>query len=172
MKHIGEKPITSTKISDETYATILDNCVIACSDVIVKCDENILFLKRKIEPRKGKYWVIGGRMIAGESPLEAAKRKLKQELNLDIDLTRIRYLGTHSAAYPIRQQDPQNNGSHTINIIHSVGITERERFKLNFTRDEYSDIDWVPIYDIQRFIREQDEYLRYLLQTALLIWHI
>ncbi len=49
-------------------------------------DEKILLVKRANEPNKGKWSVPGGLVKAGESLIEALKRELKEELNVDAEI--------------------------------------------------------------------------------------
>lgn len=59
---------------------------IPCVDLIVTNAKNeFLMLKRVNEPAKGEWWFPGGRVHFGESRVEAAKRKLKEECGLLAD---------------------------------------------------------------------------------------
>ena len=56
-----------------------------CVDIIIKNDqEEYLLIKRNNEPKKGEWWVIGGRVLKGETAKEAAIRKVKQETDLQV----------------------------------------------------------------------------------------
>jgi len=41
------------------------------------------------------YMMAGGKIEAGETPLEALRRELKEELNLTVDASSLTYLGHH-----------------------------------------------------------------------------
>lgn len=47
---------------------------------------------------KGEWWVVGGRVFIGEDPVDAARRKAKEEVGLDIDCPR--FVGYYSDVYP------------------------------------------------------------------------
>lgn len=75
-------------IPKNQYIQILKNLPILCVDVIVRNTKGeYLLVKRVNEPKKGKWWVIGGRVLKGESLAQAAKRKVKEETG-----QRIRYV--------------------------------------------------------------------------------
>ena len=64
------------------YSKILEDLPIYCVDIIIKNDkEEYLLIKRNNEPKKGEWWVVGGRVLKGETAKEAAIRKVKQETN-------------------------------------------------------------------------------------------
>jgi ADP-ribose pyrophosphatase YjhB (NUDIX family) len=63
-------------------------------DVIIQQDSKILFAKRKKEPFKGYLGLPGGFVNIGETVEDAARREVKEETSLDIELTDI--LGVYS----------------------------------------------------------------------------
>jgi ADP-ribose pyrophosphatase YjhB (NUDIX family) len=63
-------------------------------DTIIDCNSQVLFIKRAKEPFKDKMVLPGGFMNIGETVEEAAKREVKEETSLDIDLVDI--LGVYS----------------------------------------------------------------------------
>lgn len=161
MKHLQAKKkekISSYKFSDKIYAQILDSIAIACTDNILVCGDEILIAKRNIEPRANHWSIIGGRMIAGEQPAEAARRKLLDESGLQIDeLDRFEFVDVYSAYYPIRQQSPKENGSHTINFTFLIKISEEEKNKISLTKEEYQDYRWLNIDEAMNFLEKESE---------------
>jgi ADP-ribose pyrophosphatase YjhB (NUDIX family) len=161
MKHLEtkkKKNISSFKFSDEIYAQILDSIVIACGDSILVCGNELLLIKRNLEPRADHWAIIGGRMFAGERPEETARRRLFQEAGLQIDdLNRFEFSEVYSAYYPIRAQAPQNNGSHTINFTFILKISPAEKEKIKLTESEYRDFRWVDIAAAADFLKKENE---------------
>ena len=69
----------------DKYTKILEDLPIYCVDIIIKNDqEEYLLIKRNNEPKKGEWWVVGGRALKGETAKEAAIRKVKQETDLQV----------------------------------------------------------------------------------------
>jgi len=58
-------------------------------DTIARYGDGIVLIKRDIEPFKGKFALPGGHVNLGEAPEDAAKRELKEETGLDIDISGI-----------------------------------------------------------------------------------
>jgi 8-oxo-dGTP diphosphatase len=72
-------------------------------DVIIQQDSEVLFAKRKKEPFKGYLGLPGGFVNIRETIEEAARREVKEETSLDIELTDI--LGVYSDP----QRDPRGH---------------------------------------------------------------
>lgn len=62
------------------------NAAPAAGAAIVK-DGKVLVTQRGIEPEKGRFDIPGGFVSAGEAPVEALKRELREELGLDIEVS-------------------------------------------------------------------------------------
>ena len=98
-------------------------------DVIIQQDSEVLFAKRKKEPFKGYLGLPGGFVNIGETIEEAARREVKEETSLDIELTDI--LGVYSDP----QRDPRGH------IMSTVFI------------------GWIPSNDIHIRISDSDEHV-------------
>jgi mutator protein MutT len=68
--------------------------------VIMECQGKILFGVRKHEPERGMLDLPGGFVDPGETAEEAARREVKEELNIDIQ--EMRYLFSFPNTYPYR----------------------------------------------------------------------
>lgn len=67
-------------IAKEQYIKIQENLPILCVDIAVQNNKGeYLLIKRANQPKKGHWWVIGGRLLKGESLERAAARKVKEE---------------------------------------------------------------------------------------------
>jgi ADP-ribose pyrophosphatase YjhB (NUDIX family) len=124
------------------YSQALDHLVIACIDILLTHQSQVFLAKRKAPPRPS-WWVIGGRMAAGESPLAAVHRKLLEEVGLDIDCDRLLYIGVYSTCFSTRQQPPQQNGLHSLNLTYQVELTADEKAALSLSATEYLEGEWM-----------------------------
>jgi len=58
---------------------------IACVDILlVSSEREILLIKRRGEPADGVWWCPGGRIMHGETRVEAATRKVRDELGIQV----------------------------------------------------------------------------------------
>jgi len=71
-------------IDPKLYATIKYLMPIPCIDMLVYDGVRILLVKRVNEPAKGLWWSPGGRVLKGETLVEAVHRKAIQELGTDV----------------------------------------------------------------------------------------
>jgi colanic acid biosynthesis protein WcaH len=67
-------------IPRKRYARITKDMPILCVDVIIRNRKGEYLLVRRInEPKKGRWWVVGGRVLKGEPLERAVKRKVREE---------------------------------------------------------------------------------------------
>lgn len=139
------------RLPKEVFSQALDHIVIACVDLVFTYQQQVLLAKRRTYPQKS-WWVIGGRMIAGESPLAAAQRKAEQEAALILTDDRCQYIGTYSTCFAQRQQAPQERGLHSLNITYQVRLTAPEKAALQLDTEEYDCWQWCTYPDVLRLV--------------------
>ena len=71
-------------IPAKLYKKIVELVPIVCVDIVLIYKGQYILVKRATEPLKGQWWVVGGRTYKGESTLQTAKRKIKEELDLKV----------------------------------------------------------------------------------------
>lgn len=105
-------------------------------DVIIQQDSDVLFAKRKKEPFKGYLGLPGGFVNIGETVEEAARREVKEETSLDIELTDI--LGVFSDP----QRDPRG---HIMSTVFIGRVPSNEDAK---ARDDASQLEWIDLQTV------------------------
>jgi 8-oxo-dGTP diphosphatase len=106
-------------------------------DVIIQQESKILFAKRKKEPFKGYLGLPGGFVSVGERIEEAARREVKEETSLDIELTDI--LGVYSDP----QRDPRG---HIVSIVFVGQVPSNNNAKNKaIAQDDASEIEWIDL---------------------------
>jgi len=128
-------------IPDELFHAIQQHMPVACVDLIVlrKNKDNkieILLIKRKIHPEIGKWCVIGGRIIKGESIKDTIERQSKEELGVSVEI-----LKPWSEDAPLLvMSDPVSDvQKHFVGLIFPVIIKSGE---LNMNGPEFSEAKW------------------------------
>lgn len=158
-----------TPLSDPEFSRALDHLVIACVDVVLIYQEQILLAKRNQYPRRD-WWMIGGRMQVGESPLQAVIRKIDQETNLGrIASDRLQFMNTYSTFFTYRKQEPRHHGLHSLNLVYRLSLTAQEFSQIQLTPLEYETWKWVLFPELVYFLPKSgnlDQALREILNNC------
>lgn len=128
-------------LPEEVYGEALDSLVVACVDVILIFNNQILIAKRKWQPQPD-WWIIGGRMRKGELYEEAAQRNIYRELNLVIEPERLELFHFYNFIWDKRAQKPADNGCHTLSVVMLLRLTEAEAAALTLN-EEYENAIWL-----------------------------
>lgn len=117
-------------IPAEDYRKVLATMPVLCMDCIVVHKGKYLLVKRKNRPLKGEYWLPGGRVYKNETLEQAAIRKMKEEIGLDVKI--IKLAGFHEFLY--EENEFGLDSVHTVSAIFYVSPISNE-----VTLDEQSD---------------------------------
>lgn len=110
-------------------------------DTIVDNDSRVLFIKRMKEPFEGKMVFPGGFIKKGETAEDAAKREVKEETLLDVELDNI--LGVYSDP----SRDPRG---HIMSTVFIGKISPNSGNKEPIAGDGAAAIKWVNLDDIEQ----------------------
>lgn len=103
-------------------------------DAIIQKNSQILLVKRKKEPFKGYLVLPGGFVNEGERVEDAAKREIKEETSLDIELIDI--LGVYSEP----ERDPRGHIMSTV----FIGKISKSSDKADaMAQDDAAAIEWL-----------------------------
>ena len=99
--------------------------VATCDVVVLNSWRNATLLcKRTNKPVQGVWYTLGGRLLKNESLVECARRKLRAELGLRVDASRLRLAGGVEEICADSAFDGVN--SHCINPVVALVLTEAE----------------------------------------------
>jgi ADP-ribose pyrophosphatase YjhB (NUDIX family) len=134
----GKYTPRSFRLSNKLYGEILDNIVVACVDVlIINAKGQILLGHRSQDPLRG-WWLIGGRMLPGESLQEAACRKLREEIALTVCPSDVSVVSVNSFLFDKRAQAPIDHGCHMLQVLTTVKVGQPQGKLIA----EYSELGW------------------------------
>jgi ADP-ribose pyrophosphatase YjhB (NUDIX family) len=118
-------------IPEKLFSQIVRVLPIVCVDLLVYNRKNeILLLERRHEPAKGEWWFPGGRVHFGETRLEAARRKLREECGLEIHS--IVETGTFDCLLPVRK-----HLSHGVTTVFTI-VTDSEEVAVDAQTARFS----------------------------------
>jgi colanic acid biosynthesis protein WcaH len=117
-------------IPESKYASIIEVLPILCVDIMIQNpDGEYLLIQRAREPLKGEWWVIGGRVLKGETLVEATIRKIKDETNLDIkDVKLAGYYEDTNETNRFGHLFPQ----HSVSVVFSAYFDGNQDIKLDY----------------------------------------
>jgi 8-oxo-dGTP diphosphatase len=114
---------------------------------------NVLFIKRKIWPFKGKWAFPGGFVRMNESLEAAAKRELQEETGVkDVYLEQLYTFG-----------EPKRDPRTRVVSVAYFALTRSKGLKLKAATDA-ADVDWFPAYGAPKLAFDHNEILKYSLQ--------
>ena len=116
-------------ISKEQYTQIIEVLPILCVDIIIQNSRGeFLLIKRANEPLKDQWWVIGGRVLKGETLEKAAIRKVEEEVGLKItDVKLVGYYEDADETNPFGLYTPL----HSVSVVFLAVIDNHQNIKLD-----------------------------------------
>lgn len=112
-----------TGIEESLYRRIVDVLPIACVDVVLRVrGRGFLLVRRGQEPLKGSWWVVGGRILQGETAVQAAVRKTRMEVGVDLTGAELRFRGYYEDVF---ESSPFGPGPyHTVSLVFEAVLEE------------------------------------------------
>ena len=111
------------------YQQIIEVLPILCVDVVITNTRGeYLLIKRANQPRQGEWWVIGGRLLKGETLEQAAVRKVWEETSLHVEA--VHPIGYYEA---VSQENPFGLAPrlHAVSVVFATIIDDRQPIRLD-----------------------------------------
>ena len=141
-------------IPEEEYARIMNVLPILCVDVAVQdAKGQYLLIRRANEPLKGQWWVIGGRVMKGETLEQAAVRKVREEAGMNVcSVKPIGYYEDVSEMNPLGLSSPQ----HSVSVVFSARFDDHQQVRLDSQSTEWKYSDELPAgFRIKTFVEKE-----------------
>lgn len=120
----------------------LYNNVAGAVAVIIRFGNEIFLTRRNRDPKKGKLDLAGGFVDPRESAEEACKRELFEELKLEVDISKLKYLTSLPNIYQYKEID-----YHTIDLFYEYEVAEK--FEVNLELSEISESVWIDLKELK-----------------------
>lgn len=146
-------------IPQESYEQILENMPVCCVDMVVHRDGKVLLVYRKNEPEEERWWVPGGRILKGERLDEAVKRKIKEEVGLDV--IDIKFIGIQEYFSDKTVFENVKTGTHCIVGVYLVEVNGE--VKLDSTSSDYK---WIGKRWFETNREKLDDYVKKALKDS------
>jgi len=125
------------------YAEIMKVLPILCVDVVIKnLRGEYLLIKRGNRPLRGRWWVVGGRLFKKETLEQAAIRKVREEVGLDVETVQpFGYYEDTCETNPFGLEFHQ----HSVSVVFLAAVDGSQNVKL-----DYQSTDWKYSKDLPR----------------------
>ncbi|WP_308003987.1 NUDIX domain-containing protein [uncultured Chryseobacterium sp.] len=129
------------KWSCQNCGFTLYNNVAGAVAVVIRYNDEIYLTRRNRDPKKGKLDLAGGFVDPEESAEETCKRELFEELQLDVDISNLKYLTSLPNVYQYKEID-----YNTIDLFYEYRVPEK--FEVNLELSEISEAVWIPLKEL------------------------
>ncbi|MCG2776728.1 MAG: NUDIX domain-containing protein [Desulfobacterales bacterium] len=122
-------------IPADEYARIIEALPILCVDVVVRNSmDEYLLVKRANEPLKDQWWVVGGRVLKGESLDQAAIRKVREEAGLEVKF--VQPIGYYEDSF---ETNPFGGAIklHSVSVVFSTIVDNRQKIRIDYQSSEW-----------------------------------
>lgn len=119
----------------------LYNNVAGAVAVVIRHEDEIYLTRRNRDPKKGKLDLAGGFTDPKESAEETCKRELFEELQLDVDISNLKYVTSLPNVYQYKEID-----YNTIDLFYEYTVSEK--FEVNLELSEISEAVWIPLKEL------------------------
>ena len=121
-----------TFIPEPEYKDLIKKIPIFCGDFIIFAEKKYLLIKRKVQPVKDVYWVIGGRLRHNETMAQLAERVMMQEIGRSFSEFKI--IGYSNYIFP---DVPDARATHTPTLLHIVPVEKMFEPKIDNKHTDY-----------------------------------
>jgi colanic acid biosynthesis protein WcaH len=92
-------------------------------DLLVRSpDGRVLVGRRKNEPAKDRFFLVGGRITKNESRAAAFRRLTREELGTELDISEARFLGVYDHFSPANRFEIPGFGTHYVVLGYEVNF--------------------------------------------------
>lgn len=124
------------KLSCSSCSFVLFHNVAGAVAVLVTFEDEILFTRRNQEPKKGKLDLAGGFTDPSESAEETCVRELREEMNIEVEISQLQYLASKPNIYEYK-----NILYNTLDLFYQYPV--KEKFSPELEISEISETVWL-----------------------------
>ncbi len=107
------KPGQWLDLSD--FAHVVRLTPLVSIDIVVRSPERrVLVGRRRYEPARNTFFLVGGRITKNESRAAAFQRLTREELGVEKSLTEAKFLGVYDHFYPANRFEQPGFGTHYV----------------------------------------------------------
>ncbi len=112
------RPALRGKVPARLHRAAVRNFPVCCVDAVIHHRGRVLLVRRKEAPMRGLWWLPGGRLFKNERLEDAARRKAREEVGLDVEV--VQRIGFYELWFPTGPAPNLADGYHNINVAFLV----------------------------------------------------
>lgn len=111
-------------LAAEDFANVVRLTPLVSIDIAVRApDRRVLVGRRKYEPARNTFFLVGGRITKNESRAAAFRRLTREELGLEAGLEQARFLGVYDHFYPANRFEHPGFGTHYVVLGYELPLS-------------------------------------------------
>ena len=123
----------------EVQGNVITKIILMMADMVIRCKDEVLLIKRKNYPFAGHWALPGGFIDPGETPEQAAIRELEEETGLVVN--KVNYVGEYKKPYRDPRMENAWSFAFTLTVPHKETLNPG---------DDASAARWVPINKLDK----------------------
>jgi colanic acid biosynthesis protein WcaH len=113
-------------LKEDEFADVVRITPLVSIDILVRApDRRVLVGRRKFEPAKGTFFLVGGRITKNESRAAAFRRLSRGELGIERRLEEARFLGVYDHFYPTNRFERPGFGTHYVVLGYELVLASK-----------------------------------------------
>src|SRR5215471_9332914 len=117
------EPTPGQWLAAEDFENVIRLTPLVSMDLVVRApDGRVLVGRRKYEPARNMFFLVGGRITKNESRAEAFKRLTREELGIELPIEEARFLGVYDHFYPTNRFGREGFGTHYVVLGYELGL--------------------------------------------------
>jgi colanic acid biosynthesis protein WcaH len=109
-------------------------------DLVVRApDGRVLVGRRKYEPARNMFFLVGGRITKNESRSAAFRRLTREELGIEVPIEQARFLGVYDHFYPTNRFERKGFGTHYVVLGYELGL---DPHTANLPTEQHAEYLW------------------------------
>jgi colanic acid biosynthesis protein WcaH len=110
-------------------------------DLVVRApDGRVLVGRRKYEPARNMFFLVGGRITKNESRAAAFRRLTREELGIELPIERARFLGVYDHFYPTNRFEREGFGTHYVVLGYELELAPQIA---NLPTEQHVEYTWI-----------------------------
>ncbi len=135
-----QEPLPGQWLAAEDFERVVRLTPLVSMDLVVRGpDGRVLVGRRKYEPAKGMFFLVGGRITKNESRANAFRRLTRDELGCELPLERARLLGVFDHFSPTNRFEKEGFGTHYVVLGYELRL---DRPTSSLPREQHGEYRW------------------------------